>query len=457
MLLIKNGFIVSEKDTFKADILIENGKIKKIENDLKIKEGYKVIDAEGKYIIPGAIDAHTHFDLQAGTCRAVDDFYTGSIAAACGGTTTIIDHMAFGPKGCNLQHQVDEYHKLAAGKSVIDYSFHGVIQHVNDDIINEMEKIIKEGIPSLKVYMTYDFKLNDAEILQTLKKAKECNGIIAVHAENHDIINYFREKFLLEGKKSPIYHAYSRPEECEAEAINRMIYLSEIAEDAPLYIVHLSTKKGLEEIKRARKKGMKNIFVETCPQYLLLTEQEYSKENNEGLKFIMSPPLRKGSDIEALWEGINNGDIQVIATDHCPFNFRKEKQFGKNDFTKCPNGAPGVEERVKIIFSEGVKKGRISINKFVEVVCTNPAKIYGCYPQKGVLLPGSDADIVVIDANKKSIITHNSLHSVVDYTLYEGREIMGDIELVIQRGEVIVKNNKFIGKKGNGKFLKRKV
>lgn len=455
MLLIKNGTIVTEKDTCKADILIENEKIKEIGTHLSAD--CKTIDAEGKYIIPGAIDAHTHFDLQAGACRAVDDFYTGSVAAACGGTTTIIDHMAFGPKGCSLQHQIDEYHKLADGKAVIDYSFHGVMQHVNDEIIKEMEKVIEAGIPSLKVYMTYDFKLNDAEILQVLKKAKECIGIIAVHAENHDTINYFRGKFPSEGKTTPIYHAYSRPNETEAEAVNRMIYLSELAGDAPLYIVHLSTKEGLAEIKAARARGMKNIYAETCPQYLTLTEKEYLKENNEGLKYIMSPPLRKEADIEALWDGINNGDIQVIATDHCPFNFNKEKQLGKDDFTKCPNGAPGVEERVKVIFSEGVKKGKISINKFVEVMCTNPAKIYGCYPQKGVLLPGSDADIVIIDANKENVITHSELHTAVDYTLYEGKKVTGNIECVIQRGEIIVENNKFIGKKGNGRFIKRKI
>lgn len=456
MLLIKNGFIVSATDIYKADIFIENGKIKEIGKNLN-KENCKIINAEGKYVIPGAVDVHTHFDLQAGLTRAVDDFYTGTIAAACGGTTTIIDHMAFGPKECSLQHQIDEYHKLADDKAVIDYSFHGVIQHVNKDIIEEMKKVIDEGIPSLKIYMTYDFKLNDSEIYQVLKKAKESNGIIAVHAENHDTIDYFRKNFSMNGKVEPIYHAYSRPNECEAEAVNRMIYLSKLAGDAPLYIVHLSTKEGLEEIKKARKEGMKNIFVETCPQYLTLTEKEYLKNNNEGLKFIMSPPLRKEEDINALWNGINNGDIQVIATDHCPFNFHKEKQLGKDDFTKCPNGAPGVEERVKVIFSEGVKRGRISINKFVEVMCTNPAKIYGCYPQKGALLPGSDADIVIIDSEKKSIISHDNLHSAVDYTLYEGREITGDIELVIQRGNVIVENNNFLGKKGSGIFIKRKL
>lgn len=455
MLLIKNGFIVSDVDTYKADILIEDGKIKEIGKNLKVD--CEIIDAEGKYVIPGAVDAHTHFDLQAGDCRAVDDFYTGSVAAVCGGTTTIIDHIAFGPKNCSLHHQIEEYHKLADQKSVVDYSFHGVIQHVNENILKEIKEVIESGISSLKLYMTYDFKLNDAEILQVLKQAKENKGIVAVHAENHDVINHLREKFLTNGKIDPIYHAYSRPNECEAEAINRMIYLSELAGDAPLYIVHLSTEEGLEEIKAARQRGLKNIFVETCPQYLTLTEKEYLKENREGLKFIMSPPLRKEKDIEALWRGVNNGDIQVIATDHCPFNFSKEKQLGKDDFTKCPNGAPGVEERVNIIFSEGVKKGRISINKFVEVMCTNPSKIYGCYPQKGTLLPDSDADIVIIDGNKNRIITKKELHSAVDYSLYEGKEVFGEIELVIQRGEIIVKNNKFLGKKGNGKFLKRKI
>lgn len=454
--LIKNGTIVSPTESFIADILIDDGKIDIIGKNLSFDDA-EIIDASGKYVLPGAVDVHTHFDLQSGLSRAVDDFYTGSIAAACGGTTTIVDHLAFGPKGCSLSHQIEEYHKLADGKAVIDYSFHGVVQHVNESILNDMEKLAKEeGITSFKVYLTYDFKLNDADILRVLEKAKELGVIIAVHAENHDVIDHFRKTFVEEGKTAPIYHAISRPDDCEAEAVGRMIHLANMAGGAPIYIVHLSSEKGLKVVKHARDDGNNNIFVETCTQYLTITDEKYIGENNEGLKYIMSPPLRKQDDCEALWKGIAENQVQVIGTDHCPFNFNKEKQLGKDNFTLCPNGIPGVEERVRVIFSEGVMKNRISINKFVEIMCTNPAKIFGLYPQKGIIHPESDADIVIINPAEKEILTKTKMYSAVDYSVYEGMEIQGKIEMVMQRGKLLVKDNVFLGEKGQGEFLKRK-
>lgn len=454
-MLIKNGTLVTENDIFKSDILIVNGKISKIGENIDDNGEQIIIDASDRLILPGGIDVHTHLDLQAGKYRAVDDFYTGTKAACCGGTTTIIDHIAFVPKNCSLDHQINVYTKLAQGKAVIDYSFHGVIQHVNDKILLEMEELVKKGITSFKVYMTYDFKLNDDEIFRVLKKAKELGVIIAVHAENDSLIEGIRKEHGREKTLLPIYHAKSRPNLCEAEAIGRVLKLAKLAGDAPIYIVHLSTKEGLDEIKIAREKGQKNIYVETCPQYLTLTEKEYLRPNNEGLKYIMSPPLRKIEDINELWKGIEAGDIQIIATDHCPFNYNVEKQAGRDDYRLCPNGAPGVEERMEVIFSEGVMKKKININKYVEVMCTNPAKIYGCYPQKGVILPGSDADLIIMNPNVTKVLEKKDMRSSVDYTLYDGMKLNGAIEKIISNGKVIVDRSKFLGEKGGGKFIKR--
>lgn len=453
-LLVKNGTIATASDVYKGDIYIENGIIKEIGLNLN-KDAEKIIDAEGKYVIPGGVDVHTHFNLDVGIAVANDDFYTGTIAAACGGTTTIVDHMGFGPKGCNLKHQVDVYHGYADGKAVIDYSFHGVIQSIDENILEEMESIVNdEGISSFKIYLTYDYMINDEDALKVLKKLKELNGVMTVHCENHGSIKYLREKFVEEGLKAPKFHPLSRPVESEGEAVNRMINIAEIAGEGPLYVVHLSSKLGLSYIKLARERGQK-VYAETCPQYLVLEDSLYDLPNNEGLKYIMSPPLRKKEDSEALWKGIKDGYIQTIATDHCPFAFNKDKQMGKDDFTKCPNGAPGVEERIPLIFSEGVMKDRISINKFVDVCSTKPAKIFGLYPKKGTIQVGSDGDLVIIDPNKEVILSSKNLHSNVDYSAYEGIKVKGYPIYTISKGKVIVKDNKFIGNMGDGKFIKR--
>lgn len=455
-LLIKNGTIVTASDTYIGDIYIKDGIIKEIATNLNISSD-EIIDAKGKYVLPGGVDVHTHLNLDVGIAVANDDFYTGTVAAACGGTTTIIDHMGFGPKGCNLKHQVDVYHGYADGNAVVDYGFHGVIQHINDEILDEMESIVKEeGIPSFKVYLTYDYMLEDEAVLKVLKRLKELGGITTVHCENHGSIQLLREYFVKNGYKSPKYHPLSRPAEAEGEAVNRMINLAAIADGSPLYIVHLSSKIGLSYIKMAHERG-ENVYAETCPQYLVLDDNKYEEENNEGLKYIMSPPLRKMEDIEALWKGINDGHIKTIATDHCPFSFNKDKQLGKEDFTKCPNGAPGIEERIPLIFSEGVMKNRININKFVEVCSTNPAKIFGIYPKKGTIQVGSDGDIVIIDPNVEKVLKIEDLHSNIDYSAYEGIKIKGCPIYTIVRGKIIVKNNNFIGEKGYGEFLKRKI
>ena len=453
-MVIKNGRIVSGGMTFLGDVLIEGETIKAVGKNIP-EEGRCIIDAVGKYVIPGAVDVHTHMDLQAGQCRAVDDFYHGTVAAACGGTTTIVDHMAFGPAGCSLWHQVKEYHRLADGKAVVDYGFHGVIQHVNQEILREMGEIFRdEGITSFKIYLTYDNKLSDLEVFQVLERAKELGAVIPVHCENDGVVNYLREKFKKEKKEMASFHPLSRPSRCEAEAVGRMLHLAAMAGNAPVYIVHLSSMEGLKEIEKAACEGRKNIGVETCTQYLTLTDQCY-QDPKEGLKYIMSPPLRSQEDCQALWKGIERGLIDVIATDHCPFCYSGDKQLGAEDFTKCPNGAPGVEERLSVIFSQGVAEGKITIEKMVDLLCTMPSKMYGLYPQKGVIQPGADGDIVILDPEKERILTKSQLHSAADYTCYEGMKVRGDIDKVIQRGRIIVDNHQFLGKRGDGKYIKR--
>lgn len=456
--IIKNGTVVTSGSSFTADILIEGEKIISIGNCSAEAVGEEgdthVIDAAGKYVFPGAVDVHTHMDLDVGISRAVDDFYDGTVAAVCGGTTAIVDHMAFGPEGVPLHHMFHEYEKLAGGKAVIDYGFHGTMQHLDDDILAELETMMSDGIPSVKLYMTYNYKMNDAEILQTLRKMKEIHGITAFHCENHEVTEFLKKENREKGNLAPIYHAKSRPNAVEAEAVERVLRLAKMAGDAPVYIVHLSCKESLEAVRAARNAGQENIFVETCPQYLTLTEEKYLEK--DGLKYIMSPPLRTQADCDALWEGIADGSIQVVATDHCPFNYGKEKQMGKDDFTCCPNGAPGVEERFPILFSEGVKKGRITLQRLVEVACTNPCRIYGLAPEKGDICPGADADLVILDPDAVYVLTHDRMHGAVDYTMYEGKEIRGEIELVMQRGNVLVKDNVFVGEKGAGRFIHRK-
>lgn len=452
-LLLKNANIVTDSENYISDLYIVDGTIERIEKNIEIP-ATKVIDLKGKYLIPGGIDVHTHFNIDVGIAKSVDDFYTGTVAAACGGTTTIIDHMGFGPKGCSLHHQLKRYHEFAQDNAVIDYGFHGVIQHIDEKILDEIDSMIADGIPSFKGYMTYDYKLSDKDMLELSQKLSLAGGLLTVHPENNDMIDYLKNRFASEGKLSPKYHGESRPSRCEGEAVNRMLDITSVT-NCPLYIVHLSCNEGLEHIKVAKDMGQK-VFTETCPQYLVLDETCYSLPENEGLKYICSPPIREKGHQEKLWEGIREGYIQTVATDHCSFNFLEQKVMGKDDFRKCPNGLPGVETRIPLIFSEGVSKGRIDINRFVEIVSTNPAKLFGIYPQKGCIQVGSDADLVVIDPNIRKKITKEDLHENTDYTPFEGIEVVGYPVMTISRGEIIVENNKFIGKKGRGKFLKRK-
>lgn len=451
-MLLKNGLIATEQGAISGDIRIVGETITEIGLALEPAAGEEVVDASGKIILPGGVDAHTHMDLDLGTVRATDDFYTGTVAAACGGTTTIIDHMAFGPPGCSIRHQVDAYHKLAGGKAVIDYGFHGVMDHVDDAILQELGALAQEGITSHKVYLTYGGKITDGAALRLLERTAELGVLLTVHPENDGAVNYLRQKLKAAGETAPIAHARSRPPECEAEAIGRMILFAQMAGDAPLYIVHLSNALGLSFIRAARARGQRHLFAETCPQYLLLDESRYLEP--DGLKYIMSPPLRSAEHLDALWQGIHDGAIDTVATDHCPFFYHGEKQRGKDDFTLAPGGAPGVETRLPLLFSE-IAAGRLTLGRLVSLCCATPARLFGLYPKKGVVAVGSDADLVLVDPAKTVRLTRDMLHENTDYTPYEGMELSGYPVMTIARGEVIVRDNQFVGRRGRGKFLRR--
>jgi dihydropyrimidinase len=452
-LLVKNGLVVTENAEVVCDILCEGEKITKIGRNLDSGGEGETIDASGRIVIPGGVDVHTHLNLETGSAASSDDFYTGTVAAACGGTTSIVDHPGFGPAGCSLDHQIQKYHGLAEGRAVIDYGFHGVLQHVDGDVLAMMEKLAGEGITSFKLYLTYGFRLCDADVFKVLRRAKELGVIIAVHAENDGVINLLRQECRAAGKTGTENHPLTRPAECEAEAVGRMALFARMAGDAPLYIVHLSSRPGLEIIEAVRRHGQKNFWVETCPQYLFLDESRYSLPNNEGLKYIMCPPLRTAADNAALVQALAAG-IDVVATDHCPFFFGTQKMAGKDDFTACPSGAPGIEERIPLMFDLAAR-GKISLRRFTELCCAGPAKLFGLYPQKGVIAAGSDADIVIIDPDRQTVLSHKNLHSNVDYSAWEGFSVRGWPVCTISRGEVIVRDGAFSGAQGRGKFLKR--
>ncbi|WEM41287.1 dihydropyrimidinase [Photobacterium sp. DA100] len=454
-MLIRQGIVVDHQQAQKADILIVDGKIADIAPEIHIiPKQCEIIEAAGLYVMPGGIDVHTHFNIDVGIARSCDDFFSGTRAAACGGTTTVVDHMGFGPKGCSLHHQLNVYQQYAKETAVIDYSFHGVIQHVNDDILGEMASMVEEeGISSFKLYLTYGYKLDDEEVLKALIQLKQVGALATVHPENDAAIALRRSQLLEQGKTAPKYHAVSRPLECEAEAIARMINLAKLAGDAPLYIVHLSNGLGLDYARLARD-NHQPVWVETCPQYLMLDDSCYERE--DALKYILSPPLRPAAEREKLWLGLVDGSIDTVATDHCSFTYHDQKQRGKDNFSACPNGMPGVETRMPLMFSEGVMKRRLSPSRFVELTSYLPAKLFGLYPQKGALQAGSDADLVLFDPEQQVTIKHELLHDNADYTPFEDIQAQGWPVMTISRGDVVACNGEFTGKAGNGRFIRRK-
>ncbi len=456
--LIKNGRIVTAVDDYYADILIEDETITLIGKKLDHMEANvdKVIDAKDMLVIPGGIDAHTHMDMPFGGTTSADDFRTGTLAAAHGGTTTIID-FAIQSKGQSIIEALDIWHEKASGKTAIDYGFHMICTDLPHDRLKELKRLIHdEGVTSFKLFMAYPGVLyvDDATIFRAMNFAgSEHGGLVCMHAENGIVINEIIQAALAEGKTAPKYHGITRPTKAEAEGVNRAIALAEMA-NSPVYIVHLSCYDALKKVKEARDEGIP-VFAETCPQYLFLDDSYYEKENFEGSKYVMTPPLRAKWNQEELWTGLRMNDLQVISTDHCPFCFKEQKELGRDDFSKIPNGGPGVENRMSLVYNGGVVPGRISLNRFVEITSTSAAKLFGLFPKKGTIAVGSDADIVVFNPNKKMTISAATHHMNVDYSCYEGVEVQGVSETVLSRGKVVIDQGKYVGKAGDGKFLKR--
>src|SRR2546429_3223549 len=450
--LIRNGNIITAVDDYKADILIEDDVVAVIGTKLDMEADLS-IDAGGKLVIPGGIDPHTHMELPFGGTQSSDDFRTGTIAAAHGGTTTIID-FAVQNKGQSMIAGLDRWHQKAEGKCAIDYGFHLITTDFEDNQIEEMHTLMDEGVTSFKLFMAYPgvFLVDDATIFRAMSASGERGGLICMHAENGVVINEIIKRFLAEGRTAPKYHALTRPTIAEAEGVHRAIALAEMAE-SPVYIVHLSCTDALNQVRQARDRGIP-AFAETCPQYLFHSIDDYG-EDFDGAKYVMTPPLRDKANQAELWKGLSTDDLQVISTDHCPFCMKEQKELGRDDFTKIPNGAPGVEHRVPLIYNGGVVENRISLNRFVELTSTAAAKMFGLFPKKGTIAVGSDADIVIFDPDKEQTLSVKTHHMNVDYSAYEGKTIKGVVETVLSRGSVVIDLGEFKGKSGNGQFLKR--
>lgn len=452
-ILIKNALVVTDRETFPADLLIENGKVSRLGAAME-RPGAQVIDAAGCYVMPGGVDVHTHLNLTVGEAKVGDGFFEGTAAAAFGGTTCVVEHPGFGPAGCSLLHQINAYRGEAAKECVVDFGLHGVVQHLTPEILDELSELMALGVTSVKIYLTYAGRLEDRQILRVLDRTRDIGMLAAFHAENHAIIEFLTQKYLAEGKRTPEFHPRSRPGFCEAEAVYRILRLAEAAGNAPVYIVHLSTAAGLEAIEAARNEGLP-VTAEVCPQHLLLEDSCYFEPEHRGLKYIMAPPARKPADAAALWRGLGRGGIDVVATDHCSFNLSEKLRRGKENFSRCPGGIPGVETRLPLLFSEGVMKNRISLNRFVEVVSTAPARLMGLYPAKGNLDPGADADVVVFDPDAEKTLTPEHLRQNADYSPFEGKTVRGWPVATLVRGRVVMNRGKLLAQKGWGKFIGR--
>ncbi len=451
---IINGTIVTATDIYRADLAIDGGKITQIAKQIK-EPAERIIDAKGLYVFPGGIDIHTHLDMPFGGTVSADDFETGTKAAAFGGTTTIID-FAIQAKGWTLKRALKTWMEKADGKAVIDYGFHIAICHLTNKIMNEIPEMVAAGISSFKCFLAYKgaLMIDDSALYRVLRLSKKVGALVMIHAENGDVLDVLIKEMLAQGKTQPKYHALSRPPQAEGEATGRGIALAQMAE-APIYIVHLSCKEALDKVKEARNADFP-VLAETCPQYLLKSYQNYLAPGFNGAKYVMSPPLRDKSNWDLLWKSLAAGDLQVVSTDHCPFNYKGQKDLGKKSFAAIPNGAPGVEHRLMLLFHEGVNKKRLGLNRFVELISTAPAKLFGLFPQKGAIAIGSDADLVLFDPKASFKISAKTQHQNVDYTPYEGLKGKGVPTAVLSRGQVIINDGKFSGTPGAGRFLKRK-
>jgi dihydropyrimidinase len=459
-ILIRGGTVVSAQSAELQDVLIEGETVAGL--CLPGPDGPSaawatgadhVVDATGKYVIPGGIDSHTHMDMPFGGTHSADTFETGTRAAAWGGTTTLID-FAIQSKGDSLAAGMETWRKKAEGTCAIDYSFHAIMSDVTASALDEMDGLVQEGVTSFKLFMAYPgvFYATDKDIYRAMDRAASNGALIMMHAENGIAIDAIVEAAVLRGDKEPIYHGLTRPAELEGEAASRAIRLAQVAK-APLYIVHLSSRPAPEAVAEARSRGQ-NTFAETCPQYLFLSQDDMDRPNFEGAKFVCTPPLRPKEHQAVLWRGLRTDQLSVVSTDHCPFCFVEQKELGRNDFTKIPNGLPGVETRMDLIY-QGVVAGEISLPRWVEVTSTTPAKMFGLWPRKGTIAPGSDADIVVYDPIATKTLSASTHHMAVDYSCYEGMEVTGRVERVFSRGRQIISEGQYHGSPGDGQFIKR--
>ncbi|WP_367128961.1 dihydropyrimidinase [Saccharothrix sp. HUAS TT1] len=454
-ILIKGGTVVNATGAVTADVLVDGEEVVALLAPGFPLQADETIDATGKYVIPGGIDAHTHMEMPFGGTFSADTFETGTIAAAWGGTTTIID-FAVQTKGTSLLSTLDKWHAKADGRCAVDYGFHMIVSDVNDTSLKEMESCIDAGVNTFKMFMAYPgvFYATDGEILRAMQKARETGATIMMHAENGIAIDQLVAQALAQGRTDPVEHGLTRPAELEGEATSRAITLAKVT-GSPLYIVHLSAAQALDAVTKARDTGQ-NVFAETCPQYLYLSLEDLAKPDFEGSKYVASPPLRPKEHQSELWRGLRTNDLSVVSTDHCPFCFKDQKELGRGDFSKIPNGMPGVEHRMDLLH-QGVVAGEITLERWVEICSTTPARMFGLHPRKGVIAPGADADVVVYDPNARQVISAATHHMNVDYSAYEGMEITGKVDVVLSRGRVVVDAGGFRGSTGHGRFLSREL
>ncbi|WP_367573648.1 dihydropyrimidinase [Streptomyces griseoaurantiacus] len=455
--VVRGGLVITATDELHADVLIEDGRIAALAaSGTPAAEAFtaeRTLDATGKYVLPGGVDGHTHMEMPFGGTYASDTFETGTRAAAWGGTTTIVD-FAIQSVGGALREGLDAWHAKAEGNCAIDYGFHMIVSDVTEDTLKEMDLLVDEGVTSFKQFMAYPgvFYSDDGQILRAMQRAAGNGGLIMMHAENGIAIDVLVEQALARGDTDPRFHGEVRRALLEAEATHRAVRLAQVA-GAPLYVVHVSAREALAELARARDEGLP-VFGETCPQYLFLSTDNLAEPDFEGAKYVCSTPLRPREHQAALWRGLRTDDLQVVSTDHCPFCFTGQKELGRGDFSKIPNGLPGVEHRMDLLH-QAVVEGRLSRRRWIELACAAPARMFGLYPRKGTLAPGSDADLVLYDPHAEQVLSAASHHMNVDYSAYEGRRITGRVDTVLSRGEPVVTEGHFTGRAGHGRYLPR--
>src|SRR5580698_7240789 len=456
-LLVQGGALVTDRHTFHADILVEDGRIRDVAPSIRNTNADLVIDASQMLVLPGGIDVHTHMDMPFGGTNSADDFETGTRAAAMGGTTTIVD-FAIQARGTKMRNALDTWWKKAEGRVCIDYGLHMIVTDLGTSGLEDMDDLVREGVASFKLFMAYPnvLMVDDGTIFKALKQTAKNGALVCMHAENGSAIDVIVQQTLAAGKTAPIYHALSRPTKAEAEAVNRSIALAEIA-GVPVYIVHLSSEDALNQVREARDRGLP-AFAETCPQYLLLSiEDQMPGKSFEEAKYVFTPPLREKKNQPKLWDGLATDNLQVVSTDHCPFCFADQKQLGKDDFSKIPNGGPGVENRLHLLYHFGVNAGKITLQRFVEITSTAPARIFGMYPKKGTIAVGSDADIVLWDPNVEHVISAATHNMRCDFSMFEGWKVKGNVRQVYSRGELVADRGRYVAAAGRGQYLRREA